>query len=266
MEKTMAEVVVEHTKFIARSRASQEALKSANLLKSLNINALILGESGVGKTTLASHIMQAPVLSGEASSEVLKAVQTHSKLIVKHFDKLGQYHLLKELLAKHNTRIIATATQPLSDTLMDQFFSLKISLPSLQERPEDIEPLMEKFFKEIRTVFNINTTERISLKEFTPDLSQNGYSLRRSVYTTFLSHAFKEEEIFSILEHYLKKHIGSGNDYRELLYLFDVPLIRAGYDMFGSQLAMAEQFGLNRNTLRKKIGECGKYLEQKDKK
>nr|WP_240331983.1 Fis family transcriptional regulator [Sulfurospirillum tamanensis] len=266
MEKTMAEVAVDHTNFIARSRASLEALKSANLLKSLNINALILGEQGVGKTTLATHIVQAPIVAGEHAHEVLKAVESNSKLIIKNFDKLGQFHLLKELLAKHNTRIIATTSGVLSDALVDEFFSLKITLTPLRERPEDINPLIDKFFLEIRKVFNADEKQRVFLKDFVPDLSENGYSLRRSVYTTFLASSFGENEILLMMQNYLKKKIGTGNDYRDLLYLFDVPLIKAGHDAFGSQLAMAEKFGLNRNTLRKKISEYGHYLEGKEKK
>lgn len=38
-------------------------------------------------------------------------------------------------------------------------------------------------------------------------------------------------------------------------YLFDVPMIQSGYVKFGSQLAISERFGLNRNTLRKKIND-----------
>ena len=58
--------VVDHTNYIAKSRASIEALKSANLLKSVTINALIVGEAGVGKETLARHILSAPIV--DASS------------------------------------------------------------------------------------------------------------------------------------------------------------------------------------------------------
>jgi DNA-binding NtrC family response regulator len=266
MDIAMAEVAVDHTNFIARSRASLEALKSANLLKSLNINALILGEHGVGKATLASHIIQAPVVCGENAHEVLKMAETNPKLIVKNFDKFGQYHLLKEVLAKHGTRMIATASFPISDALMDDFFSLKITLTPLKERPEDVEPLVDKFFTEICKVFNIENTQRRFLKDFSPDLSQNGYSLRRSVYTAYLASSFGEQEILALMQNYLKKKIGKGNDYRDLLYLFDVPLIKAGYEAFGSQLAMAEKFGLNRNTLRKKIGEYASQLDVKEKK
>lgn len=256
----MAEVAVDHTNFIARSRAASEALRSANLLKSLNINALIVGPCGVGKTTLAQQILNAPILNAEQFSEILKTIENGRSIIIRNFDKISNIHLLKETISKTNTRIIATASVPLSEGIMDAFFSLTITIPPLSERPEDVAPLVEQFFLETCRVFGVDKNQNYPLPAFTPDLTQNGYSLRRSVYTAFLINMFKEDEILAIMQTHLAKQIGRGNDYRDLLYLFDVPLIKAGFDAFGSQLAMAEKFGLNRNTLRKKIQEYSHYL------
>ena len=75
------------------------------------------------------------------------------------------------------------------------------------------------------------------------------------MYNAYLMSSFGEEEILSMLEQFLFSKIGGRNDYRDLLYLFDVPLIKSGYAKFGSQLTMSEKFGLNRNTLRKKIND-----------
>lgn len=261
MVTTMVEVAVDHTNFIARSRASMEALKSANLLKSLNINALIMGEHGVGKTTLASYILGAPVVSGENLSELLSAIENNSRLIIKNFDKISNFQSVKEAIKKNKTRIIATAPTSISESIADEFFSLRVTLPPLRERPEDVEPLMEKFFEEVRHIFNMSHETSPSLKDLPVDLSKNGYSIRRSIYTAFLMKSFNESEILQIMETYLAKHLGSGNDYRDLQYLFDVPLLRAGFKAFGSQLSMAEKFGLNRNTLRKKVNDLKDYLE-----
>lgn len=232
-----------------------EALKSANLLKSVTINALILGEKGVGKQTLAKHIISAPVIDATSFNELLALIETNSSLIVKNFHKITNYKKLKVALDVHKTRIIATSTVMLNESLMDDFFSLKIVLPPLRERAEDISPLMEKFALEAQMMFDGEYGELPSIEEIVPNLTKNCYSLRRSVYNAYLMNSFGEDEILTMMERFLIHRIGGRNDYRDLLYLFDVPMIKSGYIKFGSQLAISEKFGLNRNTLRKKIND-----------
>lgn len=249
------------TNYIAKSRASMEALKSANLLKSVTINALIIGEGGVGKETLASHIMSnTPIIDAQAFQELLGLVETNQALIIKNFHTIGNHKKLKNALDIHKTRIIATSKFPIGDLLTDEFFSLKITIPPLREREEDVFPLMEKFACEALSMFNDHESSLDFLQEVTPDLSQNGYSLRRSVYNAYLMNSFDEKEILAMMERYLFKRIGGRNDYRDLLYLFDVPMLQSGYKKFGSQLTMSEKFGLNRNTLRKKIHDYQDHL------
>ncbi len=62
-----------------------------------------------------------------------------------------------------------------------------------------------------------------------------------------------------LLEKYLYDKLGSNNDYRKFLHLYEVPLIRSGLKKFRSQLKLASVLGLNRNTLRKKIQENRTY-------
>ncbi|MCR1810804.1 Fis family transcriptional regulator [Sulfurospirillum sp. hDNRA2] len=254
-------VVVDRTNFIAKSRASMEALKSANLLKSVTINALILGEKGVGKQTLAQHIITAPVVDATSFNELLALIETHSSLIVKNFHKITNYKKLKVALDVHKTRIIGTSNVMLSETLMDEFFSLKIVLPPLRERLEDVTALIEKFALEAQATFDGEASEMPILEEIVPDLSKNCYSLKRSVYNAYLMNSFGEAEILTMMERFLMQRIGGRNDYRDLLYLFDVPMIKSGYAKFGSQLAISEKFGLNRNTLRKKINDYKDQLK-----
>jgi DNA-binding protein Fis len=74
-----------------------------------------------------------------------------------------------------------------------------------------------------------------------------------------------EDDLMGIMENFLFQKLGSNNDYRKFLHLYEVPLIRAGIKKFKSQLQLSDKLGLNRNTLRKKITEHAQYkLEIKE--
>jgi DNA-binding NtrC family response regulator len=248
--------VVDHTKYIARSRASIEALKSANLLKSLNVNAIILGERGVGKEALCRHILpDSIVVDGGDINELIGYISTQDHVIIKDFDKVTNYQKVKSAIEAYKTRIIATSSKALNEKVLDDFFSLKITIPPLSERDEDVALLAKKFFEEVSTVFGEKKEQDFSLENFQFDISENCYSLRKSVYLKYLIDSLSENDVMQIMEEFLSKKIGGRNDYRDQLYLFDVPLIRCGFKKFHSQLSMSEKFGLNRNTLRKKIND-----------
>ncbi len=247
--------VVGLTNYIAFSRASKEALKSANLLKSLSVNSLIFGENGVGKLTLAKHIADTIVVDANDYSDFSTLFELHDTVIIKNFHKIINFSRFKMVLEQHKTRIIATTNTALDEKIEDEFFSVKIVLPPLRDRKEDITPLIEKFAKEAQVVFGDLENKSGLLEKVIPDISRNCYSLRGSVYRAYLMDSLSEDEILTMIEHFLYKRIGGKNDYRDLLYLFDVPMIKSGYEKFGSQLAICEKFGLNRNTLRKKIND-----------
>jgi DNA-binding NtrC family response regulator len=252
----VAAEAVDNNSFIAKSRASIEALKSANLLKSLNINALIVGEYGVGKETLAKFILpNAIVVDGSEIKELLNYVSTLDVIIIKNFENIDNYQKISLALKAHNTRIIATSLKDISEKVYDEFFSLKIIIPPLNQREEDIEPLVKKFFKEVSEIFGVKQIDDTFLKNLRVDIGNNSFSLRKSVYLRYLMETLDEVAVMDIMEGFLSKVIGGKNDYREQLYLFDVPLIRAGSKKFNSQLSMSKNFGLNRNTLRKKIND-----------
>lgn len=245
---------MDHTNYIAKSRASLEALKSANLLKSLTLSALIVGESGTGKETLAKFILpEAKIVQGDNFQEVLTFIGTNDAVIIKNFDKISNFQILKAEIEKHKTRVIATSKTELLDKITSEFFALTITLSPLIERQEDVELLTEKFFQEVSAIFGESSDE--SLKDLNVDLSNNCYSLRKSIYIKYLIDSLGENDVMSVIEGFLAKKLGGKNDYRDQLYLFDVPMLRCGFKKFNSQLNMSEKFGLNRNTLRKKIND-----------
>jgi len=247
-------VVVDHTSYIAKSRASLEALKSANILKSLNLNALITGESGTGKETLAKFILpEAKVIDGNFFPELISLISTNSSIIIKNFDKILNYQKLQSAVKNNKTRVIATSKTEIHEQISNEFFSLKIDIPPLSQRREDVELLVTKFFQEVSGIFGHN--DDVSLEDLNLDLTNNCHSLRKSVYKLYLMNSFTEEDVMQVMEDFLSKKIGGKNDYRDKLYLFDVPMLRSGFKKFHSQLNMSEKFGLNRNTLRKKVND-----------
>ncbi len=237
--------------FIANSRASKEALKSANILKSLGINVLIEGPKGSGKETLSKYISSEAIVVKNSLNDIDKIGKNSNDIIILNIENCKNLHSLEAISKKY--RIIATSNQPTKSDIIDKIFPIKIYLPPFSERKEDILPLAKKFLEEAKEIF----AEEISLEleNIDFDLSENGDSIKKTVFFNYFIKNIKDTQIIECLEDFLKEKIGTGNDYKEFLYLYEVPLIKAGFKKFKSQLKMAEMFGLNRNTLRKKIND-----------
>jgi len=250
---------VDVTSFITASSASNQAKKTASLLKTLSVNALIMGESGVGKRTLASFILpDASIVDASNFDELLVALESSKELIITNIDNSPNLNRLLETIKELQVRVIATARQSLNNELVDDLFSVKFDIPPLREREEDVLFLIEKFIQEAAELFGENRT--FNSENFKADLSQNANSLRRQVMINYLLQDIQDSELIEIIENYLYDKLGSNSDYRNFLYLYEVPLIRGGLKKFKSQLQLADKLGLNRNTLRKKIAENRQYL------
>ena len=127
-------------------------------------------------------------------------------------------------------------------------------MPSLQERPEDINYLKDLFIKEASSTLMIDK-DSIESDEIPLNLTKNSKTLKRSVYLHLMKHNMNREDIESVVYTYLLKHLDGNDGYREHLGLYEKPLIEAGLKKFGSQLQLSQVLGINRNTLRKKIHE-----------
>jgi DNA-binding NtrC family response regulator len=255
---------VDATNFLTASSASVEAFKTANLLKGLGVNAVIFGERGTGKLTLARYILpHAPVIDAGRFEELLDALESKSDVIIYHLDNIPNLKRLIETVQKTRTRVIATAGGRYSQDQLDEIFTIRMALPPLSERHEDVDPLIDVFVSEARRT--LGKSEPFDFEGFVPDLSENALSLRRQVYLRYLFDTINENDLMGLMEHFLMERLGSNNDYRNFLHLYEVPLIRAGIKRFKSQLQLSERLGLNRNTLRKKINEHAHYqLELKE--
>ena len=250
---------VDVTSFITASNASSEAFKTATLLKTLSVNALIMGEDGVGKKSLASFILPgASVIDASSFDELLIALESVNEIIITNIDNSPNIKRLIDTINENSLRVVATSKQAFSNEYTDEFFSVKFDIPPLYERLEDVEPLVQRFTIEASSLFGGD--EKFNIKNFKPDLTQNSNSLRRQVMINYLLQDVKDVELMDMIENYLYSKMGTNSDYRNLIYLYEAPLIRAGLKKFKSQLQLSDKLGLNRNTLRKKIAENKDYL------
>lgn len=246
------------TKFITASNASKEAFKTASLLKSLAVNALIYGEKGTGKETLARYIVpNASVIDASTFEELLTAIESSEEIIITNIETSPNIHRLFQAINSKKIRVIATSALVHPTEMYDDHFSVKLELPPLSKRPEDVEALIDVYLDDVKEI--VREEVKFNRKSFVPDLTNNSISLKKQIFSyTFLEN-ITLNELMHLIETYLEKKIGTNSDYRNNLYIYEVPLIRAGLKKFKSQLQLADRLGLNRNTLRKKIAENSEY-------
>ena len=245
--------------YTTASPSSAKAFKTATLLKMLTVSSLITGEIGVGKKSLAKYILpDAAVIDTSNFDELLTALESSSEIIITNLENIPNIKRTFEIIVSKNIRVVATARTHYNNEYIDDFFSVKFDIPPLSQRPEDIDQLIEKFTHEASLLFC--TKDEFDMKNFIPDLSMNSNSLRRQVMINYLLQDIKDTELMDIIQNYLTDKLGSNNDYKNFLHLYEVPLIRAGLNRFKSQLQLSDKLGLNRNTLRKKIADNEEYL------
>ena len=252
-------LVVVATNFITASESSTQAFKTATLLKTINVNSLILGEVGVGKKSLAKYILpEAKVVDASDFDETLSALENVDEIIIINLDSSANIKRVFDSIKINSTRVVATANSDFFNENIDEIFSVKLDILPLRDRLEDVDELIKEFIQEASAIFSCS--RELNLENFTPNLSQNSHSLRRQVMIHSLLQNIKDVELMEIMQNYLSDKLGSQSDYRKFLYLYEAPLIKAGLSKYKSQLQLSEKLGLNRNTLRKKIVENKQYL------
>lgn len=251
--------LVVDAKNIATSASWAQAFKTATLLKTLSVNALVIGEIGVGKKTLASYILpEAPVFDASDYDALLIALESVDSVIIANLENSPNIKKILELIIINNIRVIATASSSFKNDIIDKIFSIKLDIPSLRERPEDVAFLINRYINEATSLFGLSKT--LNINDIKPDLSRNSYSLKKQIMIQYLLQNINENELMNIIENYFFEKLGSNSDYKNFLHIYEVPLIKAGLHKFKSQLQLSDKLGLNRNTLRKKISENSKYL------
>ena len=237
--------------FFTTSDKIQHIIKSFNLTKTLYVSSIIIGEAHTGKKSLARYLFPNAILvSGLDQKEVENVLENHDELIITDFEKLSN----QSTLDFSNKRIIATANYMGNPSLIDELFAFIYTMPSLQERPEDVNYLKDLYIKEALSTLMIED-HTFESDEIQVNLSKNTKSLKKSVFLHLVKHSMDDKDIKGVLYHYLHKHLDGNDGYREHLGLYEIPLIEAGLKKFGSQLQLSQVLGINRNTLRKKIHE-----------
>ena len=239
--------------YIAASPASKEILNSATLLKSLGVNALISGSIGTGKKSLASYILpntpiyQAKELQQDISDNILNL--TNQSIIIDKIENITNIDLFLTWANENDIRVIATTSKEDLNSKLKDFFSITLFIPNLENRKEDIKPLANKFSNEAMQILGANKKpEKLII-----NTSENAISLRKSIYFSYLFESIGENEIMMLLEKFMLDNMQGENAYRDLVYLFEAPLLRASQKKYKSQLQLSRHLGLNRITLRKKL-------------
>ncbi len=240
--------------FIAEDGISKEILNSAKLLQAVQVNALILGSAGTGKKSLAKYILpnsdiyEAKNLQRDISDDVIHL--QNEAIIIDKINELTNIDLLLKWIEENNIRIIAiSSTENLNQKLKD-IFSINLEIPNLTKREEDTKALVNKFSQEASSILDL---PKIPSSKLIVNISNNTHSLRKSIYFSYLFETIGEHEILMFLEKYLSENLRGENSYKDLSYIFEVPLLKASTKKYKSQVQVAKHLGLNRITLRKKL-------------
>ncbi|WP_457559901.1 Fis family transcriptional regulator [Caminibacter sp.] len=218
--------------FLAKSSYLQKIKNIADMCKEMQINVYIWGDRGVGKSFLAKYISPNALINPKSP--------THNPVILEDFDK-------NPTLEIKSSFIVATGSKPLNKEFLKKYFVMDIELKPLSEHPEDIEEFI-KFFKEkAKNELKIDK----EIKILNPDLSENLNSLKRQIYSKYLSPDSKNE-IFKLLKEYYE-NTDEEITYEEEINNFEKTLFSAMKTKYKSKLQIATKIKINRVTLTKKM-------------
>lgn len=236
--------------FIAKSESSKTALKIAQMSSKLPVNILILGQIGVGRKLLAKEILpQTQVYE----AKVLEQLIIDKKIILEELNSVVVYNINKVInknqFLKYLEGIKIVATGFITEEEYTQQFAVKIDILPLELRKEDLEELTNFYIKEAKKIYTSNITP----KDINIDLSGNGITLKQSIYKSILLKSITKQELMDTLCDFFIREFKVERTYKELLEIFEIPLLKASQKVYKSQLQMANKLKINRITLRKKL-------------
>lgn len=211
---------------------------------------MIIGELGVGKKLLAKAIDSNCVVYEASKLEKLlinKEIKTtqYNQLIIYNIDKvLNKNEFIENI---KDIKIIATSQKIYQE--YENKFAVKIELNPLKQRKEDLKELTSIYIKEANSIYDTSILE----EDIQIDISQNGISLKKSIYKNVLFQSVLKDDISDMLYLYFKNKLDNGYNYKELLEIFEKQLLKASKDIYKSQLQISKELNINRITLRKKL-------------
>jgi len=236
--------------FIAKSEESKKIINIIQVSSNLPVNIFIKGESGVGKKLLAkkvlSHaiVIDARFLENEIITNNLNTEQYKELIITDIHNVLNKKEFFEYL--KH-IKIVATSKTYLQET--EEYFPIKIEISNLDQRKEDLDEISKRYINTANQIYDTN----ISLDNLEIDISQNGKSLKKSIYKNVFLYSINEADFTLALENIISKKLDEKKTYKDFLKMIEVPLLNTAKVKFKSQLQMANKLNLNRITLRKKL-------------
>ena len=170
-------------KFITESEESKKILNIVQVSANLPVNILIRGEASVGKKLLAKEILpNALVLDGKflENSIITNSINIaqYEQLIITNIDQvLNKKEFIDSL---SSIKIVATSKSHILD--IEEQFAIKVDISPLKERNEDLKEISNIYIQHANEIYNSN----VSLEDIKIDISQNGLTLKKSIYKNTL--------------------------------------------------------------------------------
>ena len=164
----MQRMSIEH--IIGDSPIFRDILSRLKTISTSGANILIVGETGTGKNVIAEHILQENTTSNKSLITIDSFIEERKEveaLFIKDIDTLElskQIKFSKKLFqTTQQIKIVSTTTKMLNSLankgdfrkdLYHQISTVKIEIPPLQARKDDIPLLVNHFLKNLSFLFN----------------------------------------------------------------------------------------------------------------